>query len=84
MGCPSSSPRATTRGELHCSGVCELRLTYSGVHPGSTLISTAKNVDSELTSECLINDDHACIGWGGGELWVRPFQVLAYCSPNRR
>jgi hypothetical protein len=35
-------------------------------------------------SECLINDDHACVGWGGGEVWVRPFQVLAYSTTNRR
>ncbi|ORY20747.1 hypothetical protein BCR39DRAFT_474891 [Naematelia encephala] len=40
----------------------------NGVHPG----------------KCLLNDDHACVGWGGGELWVRPFQILAYCSPSRR
>lgn len=37
-----------------------------------------------VCSECLLNDDHACIGYGGGELWIRPFQVLAYCSPEHR
>jgi hypothetical protein len=37
-----------------------------------------------ICSECLLNDDHACIGYGGGELWIRPFQVLAYCSPEHR
>jgi len=37
-----------------------------------------------MGTECLVNDDHACIGFGGGELWVRPFQVLAYCSSSRR
>ncbi|KAK4688596.1 hypothetical protein P7C73_g1516, partial [Tremellales sp. Uapishka_1] len=40
----------------------------NGVHPG----------------KCLINDDHACVGWGGGELWVRPFQVLAYATSQHR
>lgn len=34
--------------------------------------------------ECLLGDDHACIGWGGGELWVRPFEVLAYSTSDRR
>ncbi|WVN89750.1 uncharacterized protein L203_104980 [Cryptococcus depauperatus CBS 7841] len=32
----------------------------------------------------MVNDDHACIGFGGGEVWVRPFQVLAYANPHRR
>lgn len=40
----------------------------NGIHPG----------------KCLIDDDHACVGYGGGELWVRPFQVLAYSSTTRR
>ncbi|KAL7422915.1 hypothetical protein Q5752_002212 [Cryptotrichosporon argae] len=39
-----------------------------GIHPG----------------KCLVNDDHACVGYGGGELWVRPFYVLAYATADRR
>lgn len=40
----------------------------SGQHPG----------------KCRIGDDHAHVPWGGGEVWVRPFQVLAYANPTRR
>lgn len=62
----------------------------SGDHPGSECswaVEFAHSVHSVLDadgSECLINDDHACVGWGGGEVWVRPFQVLAYSTTNRR
>ncbi|ODN82970.1 hypothetical protein, variant [Cryptococcus amylolentus CBS 6039] len=33
--------------------------------------------------KCSTMDDHSCVGYGGGEVWVRPFQILAYANPNR-
>lgn len=27
-----------------------------------------------------LDEDHCCIGYGGGEAWVRSFNVLAYCD----
>ncbi|KZT57842.1 hypothetical protein CALCODRAFT_267729 [Calocera cornea HHB12733] len=27
-------------------------------------------------------DDHACIGYGGGEVWIRPFRLLVYTQPS--
>lgn len=35
-------------------------------------------------SEIIVRDDHACVGYGGGEVWVRPYQILAYADPHRR
>ncbi|WVO20476.1 uncharacterized protein IAS62_001773 [Cryptococcus decagattii] len=32
----------------------------------------------------IVRDDHACVGYGGGEVWVRPYQILAYADPRRR
>jgi hypothetical protein len=65
--------------------VCNLALTgLSGDHPGSELWQGFPQCSVLNGTECLINDDHACVGWGGGEVWVRPFQVLAYCSESRR
>lgn len=34
--------------------------------------------------KCRVGDDHAHVPWGGGEVWVRPFQVLAYAHAIRR
>jgi len=48
------------------------------------LLAKGEYENGEHPGKCLIGDDHACVGWGGGELWVRPFQILAFCSPNRR
>lgn len=54
------------------------------LHLADVVAKTVPAGHSPLTSECLIGDDHACIGWGGGELWIRPFQVLAYNDAGRR
>lgn len=32
----------------------------------------------------IVQDDHACVGYGGGEVWIRPYQILAYANPHRR
>jgi hypothetical protein len=42
--------------------------TDSGDHPG----------------KCRITDDHAHVGWGGGEVWIRPFYILAYNNATQR
>lgn len=48
------------------------------------LIAKGSYENGQHPGKCLIGDDHACVGWGGGEVWVRPFEVLAYSNPNRR
>jgi len=48
------------------------------------LVAKGEYEHGEHPGKCLIDDDHACVGYGGGELWVRPFEVLAYCNPNHR
>ncbi|WWD08345.1 hypothetical protein V865_006457 [Kwoniella europaea PYCC6329] len=52
---------------------------------GTALLLAKGDYESgEHPGKCLINDDHACVGYGGGELWVRPFSILAYANPDRR
>ncbi|WVR08568.1 hypothetical protein IAU60_005623 [Kwoniella sp. DSM 27419] len=48
------------------------------------LLAKGEYENGQHPGKCLINDDHACVGYGGGELWVRPFAVLAYANPDRR
>lgn len=48
------------------------------------LIAKGEYENGQHPGKCLIGDDHACVGWGGGEVWVRPFEILAYSSPGRR
>ncbi|WWD20665.1 hypothetical protein CI109_105141 [Kwoniella shandongensis] len=48
------------------------------------LLAKGEYENGQHPGKCLINDDHACVGYGGGELWVRPFQILAYANPDRR
>jgi len=48
------------------------------------LVAKGEYEHGEHPGKCLINDDHVCVGYGGGELWVRPFQVLAYCNSTQR
>lgn len=64
------SPRAIGKGECYDleGGECVSADPCSGEHPG----------------KCRITDDHAHIGWGGGEVWIRPFYVLAYNNTTRR
>ena len=33
--------------------------------------------------EIIVGDDHACLGYGGGEVWVRPFEILAYATKTQ-
>jgi hypothetical protein len=60
-----------------------LTLVVVNIQAVSYLIHWLRGGGADVT-ECLINDDHACVGWGGGEVWVRPFEVLAYASSERR
>ncbi|KAK8850484.1 hypothetical protein IAR55_004402 [Kwoniella newhampshirensis] len=48
------------------------------------LLAKGEYENGQHPGKCLINDDHACVGYGGGELWVRPFQILAYANADRR
>ncbi|EIW69915.1 hypothetical protein TREMEDRAFT_68366 [Tremella mesenterica DSM 1558] len=48
------------------------------------LVARGEYESGQHPGKCLVDDDHACVGYGGGELWVRPFQVLAYASASRR
>ncbi|WRT70656.1 uncharacterized protein IL334_007654 [Kwoniella shivajii] len=48
------------------------------------LLAKGDYENGQHPGKCLINDDHACVGYGGGELWVRPFSILAYANPDRR
>ncbi|KZO95908.1 hypothetical protein CALVIDRAFT_598619 [Calocera viscosa TUFC12733] len=38
----------------------------SGLHPG----------------KASAGDDHACIGYGGGEVWIRPFRIMVYVQSS--
>ncbi|ORX41063.1 hypothetical protein BD324DRAFT_647960 [Kockovaella imperatae] len=44
------------------------------------LISRAEHAHGLHPGKILVGDDHACLGYGGGEVWVRPFEVLAYSA----
>ncbi|OCF43636.1 hypothetical protein I317_02528 [Kwoniella heveanensis CBS 569] len=48
------------------------------------LLAKGEYENGQHPGKCLINDDHACVGYGGGELWVRPFSILAYADADRR
>lgn len=48
------------------------------------LVGKGEYENGHHPGKCLINDDHACVGYGGGELWVRPFQILAYSTASKR
>ncbi|WWC92242.1 uncharacterized protein L201_007196 [Kwoniella dendrophila CBS 6074] len=48
------------------------------------LLAKGDYENGQHPGKCLINDDHACVGYGGGELWVRPFSILAYANSDRR
>ncbi|WWC72541.1 uncharacterized protein I206_106503 [Kwoniella pini CBS 10737] len=48
------------------------------------LLAKGDYENGQHPGKCLINDDHACVGYGGGELWVRPFSLLAYANSDRR
>ncbi|WVQ85906.1 hypothetical protein IAT38_008074 [Cryptococcus sp. DSM 104549] len=69
--------RASVQGWQPVEGGREKDGTY-------ILLSKGDFENGQHPGKCLINDDHACVGWGGGELWVRPFQILAYANPDRR